>query len=101
MIDETQGKGANGKQKGPGEQIRERENGENSNLDNLRGAEANGGQSSEVRQHEGRAGTGSGTDDVPRDSSPLSTPSEGSPDERPTEDDLAKRQSGGPTSGDK
>jgi hypothetical protein len=102
MTDNRQGQGAGGKQKGPGEQMREREDEEDRNLDNLRGgADPSGGQSSEVPRKNGAGNPGAdGGDDGERDATPLSTPSEGSPDERPTEDDLA-RNGGKPTAGDK
>jgi hypothetical protein len=88
---------ANGTQKGPGEQILPREDEENKDLDNLRGgADPSGGQSSEVPRANGTSSPGgqSGTGGE-RDTSPLSTPSEGSDAERPTEDDLAKEESRG------
>ncbi|WP_077146312.1 hypothetical protein [Sphingopyxis sp. KK2] len=103
MIDDKQGQGADGKQKGPGEQIREREDEENRNLNNLRGgADPSGGQSSEVPRNNGAGSPGAdgGGDEGERDILPLSTPSEGRADERPTEDDLV-RHGGKPTAGDK
>ena len=98
--------GQSGQQNGPGEQIRprddaerpnaERADEENVDLDNLRGgADPTGGQSSEVPRENGKNNPGSegrhdsGSGD--RDTSPLSTPSEGRETARPTEDDLAKR----------
>ena len=94
MDDEQQ---VNGTQKGPGEQVMPREDQENSDLDNLRGgADPSGGQSSEVPRDNGKNSVGgqSGKGGE-RDISPLSTPSEGSDAERPTEDDLAKKESRG------
>jgi hypothetical protein len=83
-----------GTQKGPGEQILPRPDEENSNLDNLRGgADPSGGQSSEVPRANGKDNPGAQTSKSgQRDTSPLSTPSEGSTAERPTEDDLAKKE---------
>ena len=81
-------------QKGPGEQILPREDQDGCELDSLRGgADPSGGQSSEVPRDNGRGNRGSfGGKSAERDSSPLSTPSEGSPFERPTEDDLADQE---------
>lgn len=87
---------SDGMQRGAGEQIRPRADEENGNLDNLRGgADPIGGQSSEVPRKNGKGNPGaqSRPDDKNRDITPLSTPSDGSPDARPTEDDLAKRES--------
>lgn len=87
-----------GKQNGPGEQIRPRADEENRNLDNLRGgADPSGGQSSEVPRDNSKANpAASGEENVKqRDITPLSTPSDGSASARPTEDDLAKQQAKG------
>lgn len=85
---------SDGAQKGAGEQIRPRENDDDQGLDNLRGgADPSGGQSSEVPRDQGRANPGAGDRGKERDITPLSTPSDGSPDARPTEDELAKRES--------
>ncbi len=100
--------GRSPRQNGPGEQIQpregiarqeaEREDEENVHLDNLRGgADPTGGQSSEVPRDNGKNNPGAqasrngGTDE--RDTSPLSTPSDGRESARPTEDDLAKQES--------
>lgn len=77
-----------GTRNGPGEQIRPREERENEDLDNLRGgADPSGGRSREVPRDNSKAGPA--TDENPggeRDAAPL-----GTPDGRPTEDDLARQ----------
>ena len=87
---------SDGTQSGAGEQIRPRQSDEDRKSDSLRGgADPSGGQSSEVPRLRGEDSpdAGRGPGDKGRDITPLSTPSDGSPDARPTEDDLAKRES--------
>ena len=87
---------SDGTQSGAGEQIRPRQSEEGRKSDTLRGGvDPSGGQSSEVPRPRGenRSDASAGAGDKGRDITPLSTPSDGSPDARPTEDDLAKRES--------
>lgn len=110
MADRKLGSHGGASQNSSGEKIRPHEergpaDKENENLGNLRGgADPSGGQSSEVPRTNGRdtpgsqaagaandKGKGRGGEDVAaRDTSPLSTPSDGSSRARLTEDEMAR-----------